>query len=44
MYTEAVKYGEFGYSMAISFMLFVVILALTVINMKFIRGGTEEAR
>lgn len=40
MYTLAIKYGEFGYSMAISFLLFVVILVLTVINMRYIR--TEE--
>ena len=40
MYTLAIKYGEFGYSMAISFLLFLVILGLTVINMRFIR--TEE--
>lgn len=38
MYTVAIKYGEFGYSMAISFVLFVIILVLTVINMRFIRS------
>jgi ABC-type sugar transport system permease subunit len=37
MYETAVEYGEFGYSMAIAFMLFVVILALTAINQRFIR-------
>ena len=40
MYTLAIKYGEFGYSMAISFLMFLVILILTIINMRFIR--TEE--
>lgn len=37
MYETAVEYGEFGYSMAIALMLFVVILALTAINQRFIR-------
>lgn len=37
MYEAAVEYGDFGYSMAIAFMLFVVILALTAINQRFIR-------
>lgn len=37
MYEAAVDYGEFGYSMAIAFMLFVIILGLTAINQRFIR-------
>ena len=37
MYETAVEYGEFGYSMAIALMLFLVILALTAINQRFIR-------
>lgn len=37
MYEAAVDYGDFGYSMAIAFMLFVIILALTAINQRFIR-------
>jgi raffinose/stachyose/melibiose transport system permease protein len=37
MYDTAVDYGDFGYSMAISFMLFVLILGLTALNMRFIR-------
>ena len=40
MYTLAIKYGEFGYSMAISFLMFLVILILTIINMRYIR--TED--
>lgn len=40
MYTLAIKYGEFGYSMAISFLLFLVILVLTIINMRYI--STED--
>jgi ABC-type sugar transport system permease subunit len=34
MYKTAVAYGEFGYSMAISFLLFVVVLGLTVISQR----------
>lgn len=37
MYETAVEYGEFGYSMAIALMLFVVILLLTVVNQRLIR-------
>lgn len=37
MYQEAVRYGEFGLSMAIATALFVVVLVLTVINSRFIR-------
>ncbi len=38
MLNVAKKYSEFGYSSAISFVLFVVILILTVINNRFIRA------
>lgn len=38
MYETAVKYGEFGYSMAIALMLFLFILLLTVINQRFIKA------
>ena len=34
MYKTAVAYGEFGYSMAISFLLFVVVLGLTLISQR----------
>ncbi|HEU0164457.1 MAG TPA: sugar ABC transporter permease [Thermomicrobiales bacterium] len=37
MYDTAVDYGEFGYSMAIALLLFIVILVLTAINQRFIR-------
>lgn len=43
MYNVGIRYGEFGYSMAISFLIFVVILILTGINARFIRGNTEDA-
>ncbi|MGI8485053.1 MAG: carbohydrate ABC transporter permease [Thermomicrobiales bacterium] len=38
MYDTAVRYGEFGYSMAIALMLFLFILLLTAINQRFIKG------
>ena len=38
MYKAAVQYGEFGYSMAISFLLFMVVLGLTVISRR-VGGG-----
>ena len=34
MYKTAVTYGEFGYSMAISFLLFAVVLGLTLISQR----------
>jgi raffinose/stachyose/melibiose transport system permease protein len=37
MYDTAVEYGEFGYSMAIALMLFVLILAMTAVNQRLIR-------
>ncbi len=43
MYNNAVN-GRFGYSMAISFLLFLVVLALTVLNNRFIRPSDEKAR
>lgn len=38
MYQVGVNYGQYGYSMAISFILFLVVLVLTIINMRFIRA------
>lgn len=40
MYYAATKYGEFGYSMAIAFLMFVVILLLTAINQRLIQQRT----
>jgi ABC-type sugar transport system permease subunit len=34
MYKSAVTYGEFGYSMAISFLLFALVLGLTLISQR----------
>ena len=34
MYNQAFVYGHFGYGAAIGLLLFVVVLAITVINMK----------
>lgn len=41
MYLNAFKYGEMGLASAIGVFLFVLILALTVINMKFIRSSQD---
>lgn len=38
MYKTAVTYGEFGYSMAISFLLFAVVLGLTLISQRMRRN------
>lgn len=38
MYRTAVQYGQFGYSMAISFILFVVVLILSVISNRLLRA------
>ena len=37
MYQSAVQYDEYGYSMAIAFLIFIVVMALTVISMKYFR-------
>ncbi len=41
MYLNAFKYGEMGLASAIGVFLFVIILALTLINMKFIRSSQD---
>lgn len=43
MYETAVTYGQFGYSMAISLLLFVVVLGITIINNRFLRSDGDEA-
>jgi len=40
LYTNAFQFSKVGYASAIGVFLFVIILALTVINMKFIRTAT----
>jgi raffinose/stachyose/melibiose transport system permease protein len=42
MYYSAFRYQKFGYGSAIGVLLFVVIFALTVVNRKFIQGGSER--
>jgi ABC-type sugar transport system permease subunit/ABC-type glycerol-3-phosphate transport system substrate-binding protein len=42
MYNQAFVYGHFGYGAAIGLLLFVAVLALTLLNMKLIKG--EEAQ
>lgn len=42
MYKVAVNQGQFGYSMAISFLLFVVVLILTILNMRFVRTESSQ--
>lgn len=38
MYQRAINYGEYGYGMAIGTMLFVVVLALSILNMRVLRA------
>lgn len=38
MYNQAFVYGHFGYGAAIGLMLFLLVLTMTVINMKVLRG------
>ena len=38
MYQRAINYGEYGYGMAIGTMLFVVVLALSILNMRVLRS------
>ncbi|MHB1628002.1 MAG: carbohydrate ABC transporter permease [Bacilli bacterium] len=37
MYQAAIDHDEYGYSMGVAFILFVVLLILTILNMKFFR-------
>lgn len=41
MYQNAFQYGEMGLASAIGVFLFVIILALTIVNMKFIRSSQD---
>ena len=41
MYFQAFRFGHYGYASAIGFVLFLVILACTVANMKFARSTVE---
>lgn len=43
MYYQAFRFGHYGYAAAIGFVLFLVILAFTVANMKLVRSSTELA-
>ena len=38
MYQTAVQYDEYGYSMAIAFMLFIVVMLLAFVNIKYLRA------
>lgn len=41
MYLVATQYGEFGYSMAIALLMFLVVLVLTVVNMRFFQERAD---
>jgi len=41
MYYQAFRFGHYGYASAIGFILFLVILAFTVANMRFARSAVE---
>lgn len=41
MYYQAFRFGNYGYASAIGFVLFLVILILTVTNMRFARSAVE---
>jgi ABC-type sugar transport system permease subunit len=42
MYYMAFRFGEFGYASAIGFCLFVVILLLSIINLRVFRSRVED--
>ncbi|MCY0899208.1 MAG: sugar ABC transporter permease [Firmicutes bacterium] len=42
MYQQAITYDNYGYSMAIAFLLFVVLMGLTLVNMKYFRTNNDE--
>ena len=37
MYQRAINYGQYGFGMAVGTMLFVVVLVLSIVNMRFLR-------
>jgi ABC-type sugar transport system permease subunit len=41
MYQTAFEGSQFGYAAAIGFVLFIIVLVLTIINFRFIRSSTE---
>jgi len=41
MYQMAFHFGRMGYASAIGFAMFIVILAVTYLNMKYIRSSVE---
>ena len=42
MYQRAFKFGEYGYASSIGFVLFLLILAVTLFNLKYIRTAEAE--
>jgi raffinose/stachyose/melibiose transport system permease protein len=42
MYNQAFVYGHFGYGAAIGLLLFLIILAITAINLSIFKGGEED--
>ena len=42
MYQAAIDQDQYGYSMGVAFILFVVLLVLTVLNMKFFRTDSDS--
>lgn len=42
MFKEAFNYGRLGYGTTIGVAMFLVILALTYVNMRYIRPSAEE--
>lgn len=43
MYVAAFQQSRFGYAMAISVILFIITIILTIINLKFVKSSSEEA-
>lgn len=42
MYQQAINYGKYGYGMAIGTMLFVAVLVLSMINLRFLHGNQDQ--
>ena len=41
LYQNAFKYFQLGYASAIAYLMFFIVMALTILNMKFSKGSTE---
>jgi len=42
MYQTSIQYDQYGYGMSIAFIIFVAVMILAIVNMKYFQSGQEE--